>query len=200
MDWNAVREKITRLGQREWPAEWGAEEETAIGDYYGWCHRYRLEAPIVADEIVTFERQHGITLPEDYRQFLTQVGNGGAGPDYGIYSLGEGEEGPLPAIVLENLPVEFALDEPWNDMDLLEKPESYYSYELLAGAIPIATRGCALDYWMVVSGPRRGEIWLDKRTDGEGVEPICEVDGLHMTFGLWYASWLEDACTKHSII
>jgi hypothetical protein len=88
------------------------------------------------------------------------------------------------------------LDEAWNDKDLLVSPERYYGYELLAGAMPIATRGGALDYWMVISGPRKSEIWLDKRTDEEGVEPICDADGQHMTFGPWYLAWLERALAK----
>jgi hypothetical protein len=196
LDWNAVREKITRLGQREWPAEWGAKEEEAIGDFYGWCHRYLLEAPIATEEIANFERQQGITLPDDYRQFLTQLGNGGAGPDFGIFALGKREEEPLPDIVLENLRIEFAFDEAWNETSLLDKPELYYGYEVLAGAVPIATQGCAMDYWMVVSGPRKGEIWFDKRTDGAGVEPVCGVDGRHMSFGTWYETWLDGICKK----
>jgi len=199
MDWNAIRERIKQLRELEWPAEWGSDDETTIGDFYGWCHRYRLETPLAADKLATFERQHGITLPHDFRQFLTQLGNGGAGPDYGIFALGQGEEEPLPEAVLKNLCTSFALDERWNDTGLLEEPERYYGYELLAGAMPIATHGCAMDYWLVVSGPHKNEIWFDKRTDGEGVEPVCEMDGRHTTFGQWYARWLQGVCRLHGI-
>lgn len=196
MDWNAVQERIAQLSQREWPAEWSAAENAAIGDYYGWCHRYRLEAPLAVDEVADFERKYGITLPEDYRQFLTQLGNGGAGPDYGIFPLGEGEEEPLPAIVLENLHQEFALNGAWNDTSLLDTPELYYGYEIMTGAMPISTRGSALDYWLVVSGPRKGEIWFDKRTDGDGVESVKDSSGNPLTFGQWYVAWLEAAFAK----
>lgn len=199
MDWNLIRDRIKKLSQREWPAEWGPDEETTIGDFYGWCHRYHLQSPLVADELATFESQHRIVLPEDYRQFLNLLGNGGAGPAYGIFALGQGEEEPLPEAVLANLRTGFALNERWNDTALLAEPEHYYGYQLLAGAMPIATHGCALDYWLIVSGPRKGEIWFDKRTDGRGVEPVCEADGRHMTFGNWYTRWLEDVCRKHGV-
>ncbi len=207
MDWAAIRDKITKLADRDWPAEWGAKEDAEIGDFYGWCHRYRLEEPIAPDEVAAFERQHGITLPEDYKAFLTQLGNGGAGPDYGIFPLGEGEEQPLWPNVLERLSETFQLNEAWNDRSLgttslggtFTPDEAYYSDAVMTGAIPIATKGCALDYWLVVSGPRAGEIWFDKRTDSEGVEPVLDADGRHLTFGPWYLNWLDQACAKHRI-
>jgi hypothetical protein len=101
--------------------------------------------------------------------------------------------------VLDNLRPEFSLSERWNDQGLIDEPERYFGDELLAGAMPIATQGCALQYWLVVSGPQSGEVWLDKRTDGEGVEPVCEADGKHATFGAWFARWLASACAKHGI-
>ena len=38
-----------------------------------------------------FEEKHNLLLPEEYKFFLTQIGNGGAGPYYGLYSLDEAE-------------------------------------------------------------------------------------------------------------
>jgi hypothetical protein len=55
-------------------------------------HRYRLRPPVSIEQLRDFEKLHGITLPSDYRQFLLQAGNGGAGPYYGILPL---EESPV---------------------------------------------------------------------------------------------------------
>ena len=52
-------------------------------------HRYRFNPPLAEREVTAFEQRHGIRLPQDYRGFLIEVGNGGAGPHYGVFRLGE---------------------------------------------------------------------------------------------------------------
>ena len=54
-------------------------------------HQYKFN-PVTALSIVRdFEKRHCITFPQAYVDFLTQVGDGGAGPDLGLYSLDEVE-------------------------------------------------------------------------------------------------------------
>lgn len=52
-------------------------------------HQYKLSAPASEDRVRKFEDQYGIRLPEECRNFLMLIGNGGAGPYYGIYGLEE---------------------------------------------------------------------------------------------------------------
>ena len=52
-------------------------------------HRYQFAPVISLSKVRDFEQRHHIQLPPAYVEFLTQVGNGGAGPDYGLYSLEE---------------------------------------------------------------------------------------------------------------
>ncbi|MDJ0644260.1 MAG: hypothetical protein QNJ15_15710 [Erythrobacter sp.] len=204
MDIATIRERLAVLGNRDWPDEWGAYEEETIGDFYGWCHRYRMEEPLPEEAAATFERLSGVQLPADYRQFLTQIGNGGAGPYYGIYPFCEEEEGPLPDEILRDVAKPFALQSTWNgnppgeagSRTHFEPDDAYYSFSVMAGALPIATQGCALDYWMVVSGPQAGQIWFDKRTDAEGIEPVLDAEGQIMTFGPWYEAWLDSAYAR----
>lgn len=54
-------------------------------------HRYEFNSVVPLSAVRDFEKRHSIRLPQGYVDFLTQVGNGGAGPDYGIYSLEQAE-------------------------------------------------------------------------------------------------------------
>src|SRR5262249_45669105 len=50
-------------------------------------HRYQL-APVLAQaDLAAFEQEFGVALPADYAAFLTELGDGGAGPGYGLYAL-----------------------------------------------------------------------------------------------------------------
>src|SRR5690242_11984863 len=55
-------------------------------------HQYQLHPPLAKSHVQAFERQHGICLPDDYRCFITTAGNGGAGPYYGVFRLGERDD------------------------------------------------------------------------------------------------------------
>ena len=50
-------------------------------------HQYRLNLPIEASFVRSVEAEYGFSLPEDYFRFITKIGDGGAGPDYGICPL-----------------------------------------------------------------------------------------------------------------
>lgn len=50
-------------------------------------HRWTLEAPLTDEELAELEAQVSVRLPEDYRDFLTSVGAGGAGPAYGLFPV-----------------------------------------------------------------------------------------------------------------
>jgi hypothetical protein len=63
-------------------------------------HQYQLNKPLSIEEVEKFENKYKITLPQCYKSFLTEIGNGGieyqnsvvgnsgAGPYYGIFGLG----------------------------------------------------------------------------------------------------------------
>ena len=56
---------------------------SAIGGSYVHGHLFR---PVIdQEELGLWEEEVGLALPEDYRCYLTCLGNGGAGPSYGIY-------------------------------------------------------------------------------------------------------------------
>src|SRR5262249_36917226 len=57
------------------------------------AHGYAFNSPLSEGEIAEVETQYRIVLPADYRSFLRDVGNGGAGPGYGVCKLGEADTG-----------------------------------------------------------------------------------------------------------
>lgn len=68
--------------------------------------------------------------------------------------------------------------------------------ERTAGAIPIMDRPWRDEViWLIVTGPARGQIWLDPR-DGTGEEDMSPLtsraDGQPLTFRSWYLEWLDD--------
>ena len=55
-------------------------------------HKYRWNPPASPEEVEAFEQKIGVSLPEEYRNFLLQAGNGGAGPFCGLFSLEQVEK------------------------------------------------------------------------------------------------------------
>lgn len=48
-----------------------------------------LNPPIPESEVFYIERNLRIRFPENYRDFITKIGNGCSGPNYGLLSLEE---------------------------------------------------------------------------------------------------------------
>lgn len=51
-------------------------------------HWYDLNPPLSEEEVAQVEAKHGCRFPDEYRRFITEIGNGGAGPAYGVFPLG----------------------------------------------------------------------------------------------------------------
>lgn len=190
-------------------------------------HEYRLNPVIPASTIEEFEAQHGIRLPDEYRYFITEIGNGGAGPYYGLFPFGQQddelswEEGDLTGDVSRpfshveawNLPESFWQQEPDISLDtppeeeerLLEawdkiEQEHYFNSTIMNGAIPICHVGCALWQWLVVNGEQKGFVWNDFRTDHRGISPLRNESGRQMSFSDWYMSWLDESLRKSDVM
>src|SRR5258708_5365552 len=73
-----IRRKLTALASQD-------PKHQLFGASY---HRYELGPPLPEKRLSAMEREYGARLPEDYRHFLLELGNGGAGPYYGLFRLG----------------------------------------------------------------------------------------------------------------
>src|SRR5262245_26546599 len=102
MDWAAVRESLERLRSAS--------------------HVPLLRPPLSESEVQAFESRYRIRLPADYREFITTVGNGGAGPYRGLYPLGHGHDLRTLTPWAESdgrvgvLSEPFPRTRPWNDL------------------------------------------------------------------------------------
>ncbi|HLK54984.1 MAG TPA: SMI1/KNR4 family protein [Chthonomonadaceae bacterium] len=152
-------------------------------------HRYILGSPLTENELVAFEQTHRIGLPDDYRLFLKEAGNGGrrrdsnlfmgntgAGPYYGLLPL---EEAACDCDLAQPFPfttsTEALLEE---EIDKLRDPEKYPG---MPGALALCHQGSGIFCWLVANGPTYGTIW-------EGREN-CYPTGL--SFWTWYRQWID---------
>lgn len=182
------------------------------------AHHFRLNPRLPEADVLKFERRYNVRLPEDYRRFLTFIGNGGAGPFYGIFPLGQmdGNSDGLQPWDANNglvgaLSEPFPFESEWNDLagkpsdDLYERDIAEYDRQVeeferkywhcsnINGAIPICHEGCALRDWLVLTGNQAGRLWHDGRSDYAGLRPLKLADGSPATFSLWYNEWLDGA-------
>lgn len=152
-------------------------------------HRYRLEPVLSEAEVSAFEEQHGVTLPEAYRNFVTQVGDGGAGPFYGLFRLKESrrrdaewEEREIPDFLATPFPhTEAWTPDPYKELD----GDEYDDPQWITGSLNIAEFGCGAFLRLVITGPERGHVWFDDRPSDGGLTR-------ERGFYEWYMDWLTN--------
>lgn len=168
-------------------------------------HRYALNPPIDGAIVQNAEERYNFSLPSDYFEFITKVGDGGAGPDYGIdrfadfiaesnkmngYAEVYRKSLALPFEVRSMLPEE--VEEYAFSRESYEKePENYFVYERdhgddeweTSGFYVLGTHGCQWDFGLITSGDRRGQVF---DTDNEGA---CYF--IAGSFEEFYGQWLE---------
>ncbi len=75
---NIIKEKLTQLKALDTDYQiFGASK-----------HQYQLNPRLDLQDITDFESKFHCQLPIEYKLFLTEIGNGGAGPSYGVFPLG----------------------------------------------------------------------------------------------------------------
>lgn len=175
-------------------------------------HQYRL-GPAVPEEFVReAEEKCGFTLPEDYRRFITQVGDGGAGPDHGIHPFREfwkrgcfredrfAEQHRQEYRCSLARPFSVRPMEPeeigqygFSPESFREHPEKFFVWEepededdgrwSTEGFFELGTRGCQWDFGLALNGEHRGRVFT---TDNEGGYAL----DAH-SFEEFYSRWLE---------
>lgn len=159
-------------------------------------HQYRVNPPISEEALRRFESEAGVELPEGYRGFLLKVGDGGAGPHYGLYPLSEtwqytdnlvvrGTAVPRSMLAqpcpFDGSEGELKYDDP--NWDTLISPHEHYPWQ---GTLVIGDQGCTYHTMLVVSGRLRGCIG---GLDVDGGPPWFPPQ---RDFLSWYEDWLDE--------
>ncbi len=182
-------------------------------------HEYKLNLTLSLEKVEAFEREHKVKLPEDYRAFITQIGNGGAGPYYGVMTLDYGLNQSLlyPDLAWYNeLEKPFPHREWWNCIDELddvykrldeaqetgdeELEEKIFDekFDLIGGPehnygiLNLCHFGCGVVIFLVVNGEEYGHLWIDDRMNDSGIYPFDEMEVKErIGFLDWYELWLD---------
>ncbi len=179
-------------------------------------HKYILNKPIKNQSINDFENKYNIKLPEAYKKFLTEIGNGGleypntvvsnsaAGPDYGIFRLGHEHHFIVkPSLkYLERKPFfdENMKEDEWEKVyDRMDDNISDEDYDIevakaYSGILNIGFSGCSGYLGIILTGENKGRI---VHTYDE-IE-YCPHFSKETNFLDWYENWLDEIISGKSI-
>lgn len=102
-------------------------------------HRYELKPKV---------RSLDIELPDDYREYVTELSAGGVGPYYGLVRADRNAMVALPTVRSRAVPSVTIGTSPGDPP---------------IRALPISHLGCGYAALLILDGPSRGQVWLDAR-------------------------------------
>jgi hypothetical protein len=152
--------------------------------------RWVAPPPAPPEEVEAFEAAHGIDLPPAFRDLVLQVGDGLPAPYGALLPISGRAATPLSAhlaAIDQPFPYDAALDlEDHHGRD--PDDEDYWegvTRRDLPGVLPLIEEEVA---FLVVTGPRAGEIWVrDESLVFPGGPGDTSVDLV-----AWYGSWLDE--------
>ncbi|MDM1351118.1 SMI1/KNR4 family protein [Myroides marinus] len=189
-------------------------------------HEYTLNPILGEKEVSKFEQEHKVTLPKDYVAFITQIGNGGVGPFYGLQTLAEASINEEEMLVMGNstsalLQKPFPHTIAWNPLEQLgalddkiadaydkgdeELEEELYEERLEIiggeehdyGRLNLCDYGCGITLFLVVTGEQKGIMWTDDRMNDGGLYPSIELENTaNLSFLDWYELWLDNSIAE----
>lgn len=174
-------------------------------------HKYKINKKLKERELIDFEKLNDLKIPEDYRQFLTSIGNGGFGPFYGLLPL-LGNDGnkvhpekeftltkEKPLKIYEELkPLEIRLEKCNNKMEEKEiyeekdrKLDSLYE-KATCGITFLCHEGCGMYSVLVIKGQEAGNVWYLDFANDVGAYPLINPKTQQpVNFSDWLEMWLD---------
>jgi hypothetical protein len=170
--WDGVRDKIRRL----------RAVDRQLQSFGAHAHRYELRPRLGASDVAGVDARLGVALPEELRRFYLEVGNGVAGPDYGLE----------PAEKLSA----YRPREPYPGVEALKRIAAaegtvstqhpgYFEvpHEALTGLLTVIHEGCGHETCLIVTGDGVGRV---VRVNNDG----CVTDTTNTLVDL-YTEWLD---------
>lgn len=176
-------------------------------------HKYTVGDILNSEEILKFEKNYNISLPEAYKAFLIHIGNGGvsyensaAGPSYGIFPFGKNLE------EFANNPENFLKqdcriypkmsDEFWKELtqkideneDISDENYDIELGKMFAGILPIGSQGCTYYIGLILNGQFEGRV---VNIDIDGQKPYFVFES---NFLDWYERWLDEITEENTIV
>ena len=125
-------------------------------------HRWQRRPVLAEARVAAIEAGAGVRFPDDYRAYVTTVGDGGAGPYHGVLPL---DHPAQLALLAGTCPLSLADPPPAHPEQALAGGERA-SRDPWHGVVALADLGCDQAALLVVTGPARGTVWADARVAG----------------------------------
>ena len=152
-------------------------------------NRWHLNPPISLKKVQALETQYGFRLPNEYRDFITKIGNGGKMPPFNP----QVDADPCQLLPFQDSPalqkakLDFPLFESWEwdtdpnfSADTQESEKKFLEIQNNGIIALTDTENASGQSWfLIVSGPRRGEVW---ERDESGVLRLS---------GCTFLDWME---------
>jgi hypothetical protein len=163
--WDAdlIRDRISQL----------AQEDSGHKRFGARRHCYTFGPVLAEEEVRAYEERHGFRFPPAYRDFLLTVGDGGAGPYYGLFRHDGSEANCTP----RRDPAQIepgSLAKPFPHTRSFQLPEVIASCPVHPrtlddeddpcwwnGSIMISEIGCGAFCRLIVRGPASGQVWIE---------------------------------------
>ncbi|GAA4875949.1 hypothetical protein GCM10023310_64570 [Paenibacillus vulneris] len=196
--------KETQLDRIKSKLEKALHKDANFSVFGASSHKYRVYNKLTAKELEDWQAANRVTLPKPYAQFLTKVGNGGAGPYYGMYPIEKAASyTDSNALAAKCVLHPGMTKEEWNhlvdplisDEDISDPEYDAARSRVMGGMLCIGTQGCEYDMYLVLEGEYRGKIVYT--SDFYPDHPFFFV--YEDSFLDWYERWLDEIILDYDI-
>ncbi len=156
------------------------------------AHKYRLGPVIAPEELDALLEKYHFSIPDDLRWFVTEVGNGGAGPFFGLVPFDASKEEHYKFAAL---PVDGTIEGYYGKGKFSTKEEESWEEQyarFCGGTVYICNPGGDESVRLMVSGEHSGRVIY---TDDDNLRRFFPPEPEGSRFIDWYMTWLEESAS-----